>query len=400
MNLFRLLFAFIVSLAVSVSTSHAGPAKPLEITLVATIQYATHDFYAHTTDHTGPDFQGTSRLFPGQRVDLVVLAKNYALNPAGSASLVYDLAITYPDGRTQQAGHDLRLCVGPVPDSGLLAYASQTASFSTDPGDPPGNYTFTVTAHDRVAGGAPVAKTATLQAIPYAEPALPTDFNPSGWMASYYLNPSPALALPALFKIAAALPRDNTDAWPPILGFYEEVLKANPWLAPVFKARLQNATPEDRTLLLFVLGYAWRHDPAFAGLSKGPWPDVDDGVLDDPRQLDLLWGRFFATGAFAPINRIVSALRMHDALGALDRLKASNPKASSPTPEVMRELVLKSAQWSLGRNARAHPLVYRYCEWILAQNDSDDAFKSLLSTVAPERTPSAERPSVFFPSPP
>ena len=385
MNPFRPFLAlavlFATSAAFAQSIRRADPAKPMEIVLVATTQYATHDFYAHTANGTGPDFQGATRLFFGQRADLVVLAKNYSVNATKRASLVYDLDITYPDGRTQRAGHDLRLCVGPVPDINLLAYAGQNASFSTEPGDPPGNYTFTVTAQDRVAGTA-LRKAVTLQVVPYVEPALPAGFNPAGWMSSYYLNPSPELAVPALFKLVSGLSKDNTDSWPPILGFYEEVLKANPWLASVFLDRLNNANAADRTLLLFVLGYAWRNDPTYAGLSKGPWPDADGGALNDPMQLDLLWGRFFATGAFAPVDRIASALTMHRSLGALDRFK-NNPPASTPkgpTPEMMQELILKAAQWSLGSNAYKHPLVRRYMEWILAQKRPDPMFNALLAT--------------------
>ncbi len=359
----------------------ADPAKPLEIVLVATTQYATHDFYAHTANGAGPDFRDATSIFPGQRIDLVVLAKNYSVNASKRASLIYDLDITYPGGKTQRAGHDLRLCVGPVPDITLLAYAGQNASFSAESGDPLGNYIFAVTAQDRVAGTS-TRKTVTLQVAPYVEPLLPTGFNPSGWMASYYLNPSPELALPALFKIAASLSKDNTDAWPPILGFYEEVLKANPWLAAVFLDRLKNANAADRTLLLFVLGYAWRNDPTYADLSKGPWPDADRGDFNDPMQLDLLWGRFFATGAFAPVDRIASALTLHRSLGALERFKANPSAATSkgPTPEMMQELILKAAQWSLGANAYKHPLVRRYLEWILAQQRPDPMFNVLLKT--------------------
>ena len=165
----------------------------------------------------------------------------------------------------------------------------------------------------------------------------------------------------------------------------------------MIRAAWGGAQDADRTLLLFVLGYAWRHDPTFADAGKGPWPDADSGTLDDPRQLGLLWGRFFASGAFAPVQRIASALRMHDALGALNRLKAATPQASAPTPEVMKELVLKSAQWSLGRNAHAHPLVRRYCAWILAQKDPDAEFNSLLSVTIPDDSLPADRPSVVFP---
>jgi len=409
MNFFRLLFAPAALFAASVASVQPlradAPAKPLEVTLVATIQYATHDFYTHTPDHAGPDFQGVTRIFPGQSVELVVLAKNYTVNAAGRAALLYDLDITYPGGRTQSAGKDLKLSVGPAPDASLLAYASQTATYSTDPGDPLGNYTFTATVHDRAAGKTVLRKAVTVQVVPYVEPTLPPGFNPGDWMTSYYLDPSPALALPVLFKIATLLPKNNTDAWPPVLGFYEEVLKANPWLAPVFLQRLKNANEADSTLLLFVLGYAWRHDPSFADLSKGPWPDADTGELNDPMQIDLLWGRFFATGAFAPLDRITSALHMHRYLGALDKLKASTPTAKTPTPEVMKELVLKSAQWSLGRNARVQPLVRRYCEWILAQKNPDLTFNDLLAAIlpgsaaapAPAAPSLSEKPLVSFP---
>ena len=390
---------FAASAAPAQSVRRADPGKPMEIVLVATLQYATHDFYAHTANGTGPDFQGATRLFPGQRSDLVVLAKNYSVNTAKRASLVYDLDITYPDGRTQRAGHDLRLCVGLVPDINLLAYAGQNAAFSTEPGDPLGTYTFTVTAQDRMAGTA-IRKTVTLQVVPYVEPLLPTGFNPASWMASYYLNPSPELALPALFKLAAGLSKDNTDAWPPILGFYEEVLKPNPWLASAFLDRLRSAEAADRTLLLFVLGYAWRNDPTYADLSKGPWPDADHGDFNDPMQLDLLWGRFFATGAFAPVDRIASALTMHRSLGALDRFNATPPasRPKGPTPDMMQELILKAAQWSLGSNACKHPLVRHYMEWILAQKRPDPVFNALLKTTLDE-VKAADKPTAPAPSP-
>ena len=389
MNLFRLFFVISVVSAVPFAPAQtirrADPEKPLEIVLVATTQYATRDFYAHTANGAGPDFQGVTRIFPGQRIDLVVLAKNYSVNMAKRASLIYDLDITSPDGKTRRACHDLRLCVGFVPDINLLAYAGQNASFSAESGDPLGNYTFTVTAQDRAAGTS-IRKAVTLQVVPYVESVLPFGFNPSAWMVSYYLNPSPELALPALFKLTAALSRDNTDAWPPILGFYDEVLKANPWLASAFLDRLKNANTTDRTLLLFVLGYAWRNDPTYADLSKGPWPEADHGNFNDPMQLDLLWGRFFATGAFAPVDRIASALTLHCSLGALDRFKANSSAATSkgPTSEMMQELILKAAQWSLGANAHKHPLVRRYLEWILAQQRPDPMFNALLKTTLDE----------------
>jgi len=408
MNISRLLFALAVSVAASTSLLRAAaPAKPLEVTLVATTQYSTHDFYTHTLDHTGPDFHGVTRIFPGQGIELVLLAQNFAVTADGKASLLYDLDITYPGGRTQSAGKDLKLSVGPVPDASLLAYASQTATYSTDPGDPLGNYTFTATVHDRAAGKTVLRKTVTVEVVPYAEPPLPPGFNPETWMTSYYLDPSPSLALPALFKIASILPKNNPDSWPPVLGFYEQVLKANPWLAPVFQERLKNAGAADRNLLLFILGYAWRHDPTFSSPNKGPWPDVDTGELNDPMQIDLLWGRFFATGAFAPLDRIAATLHMHRYLGALDKLKASTPAATAPTPEVMKELVLKSSLWSLGRNARVHPLVLRYCEWILAQKNPDPTFNALLAAALPkpmsaptDAAPSpSEKPMVSFPRP-
>ena len=80
MNLFRLFFVISVVSAVPFAPAQtirrADPEKPLEIVLVATTQYATRDYYAHTANGAGPDFQGVTRIFPGQRIDLVVLAKN------------------------------------------------------------------------------------------------------------------------------------------------------------------------------------------------------------------------------------------------------------------------------------------------------------------------------------
>jgi hypothetical protein len=369
----------------------ADPSKPFEAIVIPTIQYANRDFYDYTPDNTGPNFQGINRVFAGQRLMLVVLASNFLFDTSGRADVVYDLDIAYPGGKTEKAGRNLTLCTGPVPDVRLMAYARKIASFSTDPGDPTGDYGFTVTARDRTSG-ATSRKTVSVRVEPFAEPALPADFQPDRWMAAYYQHPAPAEALPALFKFAAGLPKDNADAWPPILGFYEAVLKDNPWLAPVFLERLKSADDAGRTLLLFVLGYAWRNEasaganlpaPLAEALAKARhnnWPEVDAGELQDPRQLDVLWGRFFATGAFAPIARITSALALHRSLGALDKFKANPPASGQPTPEMMQELVLKSAQWSLGANARRHPLVRHYAEWILAHSKGDTMANILLAS--------------------
>jgi hypothetical protein len=367
----------------------ADPTKPFEPVVIITKQPAYHDFYVHTLGDVAPEFQDVSTLWAGERVYIFVLAGNYAVSAANDVNLTFDLTIRRPDRKKKNAGSNLIIYQGKMDDPQTVPFPEKTLEFSTDPGDPTGEYTLVVTVHDRIGGEKRVVKK-ILQVIPFASAEPPDDFSADDWMMNYYRLPRPELALPALRAMSEKILVDNEGAWPPIIGFYGQLLANDPWLVPEFAEGMHQGTDHEMQAITRVLGYALRNasEPpagvtpddwaALAEARSEQWPDPD-ATLTDPSQLDMLWGRFFATGTFAPVSRIASTLAYYPCLGQFDELKKSGQKPAVIPPDVAKDLVLRSALWSLGSLAKQQPLVHNYGEWILARENLDSTSQLLLA---------------------
>jgi len=87
-------------------------------------------------------------------------------------------------------------------------------------------------------------------------------------------------------------------------------------------------------------------------------------------QLDLYWGRFFASGGYRPISDIVAIVRNYLPYAkSLEDFKKLADKPKAPPPDVVRGAILNAALWSLKSNAREHPLVRNY---LLSMSESPD----------------------------
>lgn len=87
--------------------------------------------------------------------------------------------------------------------------------------------------------------------------------------------------------------------------------------------------------------------------ARTPIP-VEHIPLNGPVVLDMLWSTFFATGEPRYIERVIEAIAL-----LLD-------------DDARLKVVGQSAIWSLGANARAHPLVVQTCEKVARSFDALD----------------------------
>jgi hypothetical protein len=383
--------------------TRARPDQPFSPLLVVTTQVAHEDIFLHVIAGSGPGYQPVRNLYHGQRVFILPLARNYAFDAVETADLTFELLVRKPDGRLDGAPLSASLWQGTVSTPDLLLYPSTTASFYAAPTDPAGEYQILVRVHDHLAG---VVKelSQTLVIEHYSPPPLPADFDSERWFQSYYLAPSPEFALPALPLFFQKLPADKrAGAIPPLLGFYDQVLIDNPWLLPAFGARLAAADADEAFALSLVLGFHLRgraappegFDPALwrrlADFRGHAWPADPDAPLLQASQLDALWGRFFASALYAPLQRLLEPLANTSDLGAADRWRKTLPGAESqemlplPDPEdpetpveIRREILLRTALWSLRANARQHPLVRGYLEQTLRTGDLAPGTRTLL----------------------
>jgi hypothetical protein len=161
------------------------------------------------------------------------------------------------------------------------------------------------------------------------------------WMNGYRANPTPE-KMPELVKTASAMGifRDMETAGV-YVGFMAGVIETNPKRAEALIARMFPMPPEDQVAIVRAIAHS--NHPQWKGLlSKfsermparavlidrfisGKLPRLDAMPLDTgAAPLDMLWGKYFATGSYDPVLRMVSILEWAKDGNNVDRLTVGN----------------------------------------------------------------------------
>lgn len=397
------------------SFTRADPAKPLAPSLVVTTQVAYSDLFYASLLGVGPGFRQVKTLYRGQRAFVLPFAVNYAVASDGRTDLTFELSLLKANGAADGTPLHGVLYQGKVADPRQLFLPATLINYYAEPADPLGLCRLTARIHDHL-GGDDLTLTETIVLADYTPPPLPAGLEVEPWLQGYYQSPAPELALPALAALFDQLTtaRRNT-ALPTIIGFYDQVLNDNPWLLPAFTARLAAAEPNEAYALSVVLGFHLRNaTQAPAGCTPEAFERIEsfrtyawtnpDAAITEADQINCLWGRFFASGLYAPVSRLLEPLDAYADLGATARFNAAQASAPAadaaavaPTettetpPAVFREQLLRGALWSLGDNAKRHPLVRAYLDLTLRNGKLAEMPRTLISRFL---TPPAETPPV------
>ncbi|MEO7414355.1 MAG: hypothetical protein ABIZ81_13465 [Opitutaceae bacterium] len=404
--LLGLAFAFAAVLVGLRAAEPATAGSGLGVTLLLSTQYAHTDIFYHTPSEFPPAFTRADEIAPGQRLDVVVIARGYAVDAESQANVSYELTIHKPDGTTLRLPNRVTISEKKRVDPRHLLFPLNVASFSTNPGDPAGEYRFEIAVRDEV-NRATVSDSARVRVSDSADPLpLPADTDVLRFLSDYYLRPRPRLALAALTAFSQSpYAQRKADGHGTLLGFYDRVLIDNPWLLPQFLTRILATKDEsERRILALVLVYAKRNEPNFgsdlpravknalaaARKETLPLPSREPTVVG---QLDLQWGAFLASGRFTPITELVAVVENYlPYRGKLEEFKklAAKPKAMPLEP--MKDVLLSSALWSLGSNAYQQKLVRYYLIGIERAPETTPAVKSALREALawqPKENPSA-----------
>jgi hypothetical protein len=195
------------------------------------------------------------------------------------------------------------------------------------------------------------------------------------WINGYRLKPEPK-RLPEAVKamVAAGLTKDLDQAGV-YVGFTAGVLGSNPESAEKLVTQMFPLDPQDQVLLIRAIAYSGLPDwkelmgkfiermPARKVLIDkflfGGKPTLDKlPIAEDSSAIDINWGYYFATGAEAPIRRIVTVLA-----------------------------------WSQERNDVEKLTIGAMAKWTLAQNAARDSdLLALLKGVASENATEVRAP--------
>ena len=371
--------------------AHAGAG--LDFFILPSVLYAHDDVWNHTPSLISPVMTTTGEVAPEQRLDLVITAGNFSRDADGRADVAADFTVRYPGGRIQRLpGGFVVAGKTKVADSRTLLLSSQIPVWSADPGAVAGDYRFEITLHDRV-GGADATRSVIVRVTDSNRPlSLDGPADLSKWVSGYFEDPKPRLALSELLAFSHTHNPFSKNALPPLYGFFAQVMADNPWLMPQFKEKLATTTSHtERRMLAKVLAYATRSRDDFGddlpegarkelAIARGEPMPVPSPEPKFGAQLDVLWGQFFASGRFEPINELATVVKDYLPFrGSLAAYKALETKPPTVPPEVMKDVLLSSALWSLGSNARQHKLVHDYVVYIAEDKDTTPELKVALT---------------------
>jgi hypothetical protein len=161
------------------------------------------------------------------------------------------------------------------------------------------------------------------------------------WINGYRTDPKPE-RMPDLVKAASAMGifRDMETAGV-YVGFMAGVIEANPRKAEALIGRMFPLPPEDQVAIVRAIAHSghpeWKNllakfserMPARSVLidrfASGKLPRLDSMPLDTgAAPLDMLWGKYFATGSYDPVLRMVSILEWAKDGNNVDRLTVGN----------------------------------------------------------------------------
>jgi hypothetical protein len=197
------------------------------------------------------------------------------------------------------------------------------------------------------------------------------------WINGYRNDPQPD-RVPSLVKAASSMGifRDMETAGV-YVGFMAGAIEANPKRAEKLIAKMFPLPPGDQVAVVRAIAHSGH--PQWKGLLRkfaermparavlidrfisGKLPTLAQMPLDTGAgPLDMLWGKYFATGSYEPVVRMVSILRWARDQNNLDRLTVGNmAKLTLATNATRDEGLLKMLKASLAYETKETKAVLR-----------------------------------------
>lgn len=191
------------------------------------------------------------------------------------------------------------------------------------------------------------------------------------WIQDYRLEPQPAALPQAVAAMRDLGPIAEADTSGVYVGFVAGVLGDNPAQAEDYVGRMFPMPPEDQGLIVRAIAYSglpnWREllgkmaerMPARKALVmsfiEGKEKLLTELPMDaGPAAVDTQWGYYFATGSYAPILRLMSALAWTREKSDLNKLTMGS-----------------MAAWTLASNASRDRTLLKFCKTELPHQPKD-----------------------------
>jgi hypothetical protein len=338
-------------------------------TIALSEDVAIDDRWHRTLSSSGVQIASSERFERGQPFRVLVFFQNHALDAAGHADIRAEIAIRGPDGELAGELKDVRVHQAPAPQ-GLVVLGQAQIALGTGLEDPTGTYELEILTRDVIAGreqrselAFEIAESIEGESFGESEAAIEA-------VSEWSMSPAALLethrVIPALCIYARAghLSRMRDD---PNRAFFRAALDARPHLFRELGELAQRADASEAVQLVALQMLATCRSEAAARLDAlepqvrervaalgaiEVWNPFEDPI-EQPGQLDEIWGSFFATGQFALVARLLPLLE-----------EPAEPEGEVTQADMIALQLHGAARWSMRSIAQQHELLRGYLAWL------------------------------------
>lgn len=315
----------------------AGASDAFKITLAPIRADKALDFWYRTPPSSAPKLTAVERVNPNDAVLLLVVLEGIGNTGGGKGRVTLRISTVDGAGVTEVLGEDIPAWDGELPPPGILVVSRALPEFALDDEEALGTTQVIVEARDAGSGKTSRSE-AALELVPWTYGEAPADAEAfSRWMGTYHQAFQPAQAVRAYLEYADVEDKQSKSWNFAMLGFFRTVFQSAPWLVDHLVAR-HDACDDAQRMKLFPDPYA---------------------TITGPQQLDLLWGEFLASGRYAPIRQLITALELAPFEDAVEEFPKSK-KTDKDKERFWKGVTFQAARWSLDSNMKQYPLVLAY----------------------------------------
>jgi hypothetical protein len=361
--------------------------------LIKTIDYSLKEKWRNTVGSSIPAISTCDTVYQKQYLFITVIAADYALDNQNISNVQYSLKIIKPDNSIYYSQENLPLISGKILNKDNLQMSDAILKVCFENTDAFGIYKIEIVINDKISGKSKsINSDITLAALPsYSHVQVKDDEAFSKWFAEYYENPKPEQALAYYIYYSQSKLSDKESSFWPVFSIFLEIVKNNNYLLPQILDCYRQQDLKTKIYLLYLLTYSNIGTKDFFESLEGDEMDTykkikDSPILDiygainNPSQLDMLWGTFMASGSYQPILKLIQTLDYTKYQGDLDKFKKSKQTAED-RQNAINNAIYNSLVWSLNSNCRQHKLVKEYCDWAIGHENLSNVQKDELNKI-------------------
>ena len=358
--------------------------------ILVTTDPAYTDKWNYTKGGSTPQFSKSDTVFRDQPFSILLFLVNYATDHETEAAISFDVELIDPSFQTVYQQSNLPALKAKVQDPMQVMLGDASVWVSLNSEHLLGRYVIKIRLHDwKDNSYQELEQELILEEFVYS-PIFEKEEQFLTWQHTYYQHPKPTTAVDAFLYFAnSTLCQDETVYWPSMV-FFREIYKANPFLIPHLIAKYDQQIGGARKHILYLLRFTeYRDSQFFTSLSSAEMAFYRSIINRDlaqpkvpitsPRELEMLWYMFLATGSFDPINRIASSLD-YSSYGRGSYRGAEDPVIRE-MPTALRDGIYENTVLQLVTTCDEHPLVRDYCKFLLNYTEQSEAVKFELKEI-------------------